>query len=68
MEKASGREEVEVLGPTYEDGKPTGEETGRWSQKLTSRSEIIQYLQTGQRYFYTPFDKGFGSEKRDTPA
>ena len=27
--KAPGREEVEVLGATFEEGKPEGEESGR---------------------------------------
>jgi hypothetical protein len=66
--KAPGREEVEVLGATYEEGKPGGEDMGRWSQKLTSRTETLKYLQTGQRYFYSPSGEGFGSEKRKKPA
>ena len=64
--KAPGRDEVEVLGATYESGKPGGEEQGKWSQKLASRAETLKYLQTGQRYFYS--DDWFGSEKRKTPA
>ena len=66
--KAPGREEVEVLGPTFEEGKPSGENMGKWSQKLVSRAETLKYLQTGQRYFYRPSNEGFGSEKRKTPA
>jgi hypothetical protein len=64
--KAPGRDEVEVLGPTFEDGKPSGETMGKWSQKLLSRAETLKYLQTGQRYFYST--DWFGSEKRKTPA
>lgn len=64
--KAPGRDAVEVLGATYEKGKPTGENMGRWDQKLGSRSDILKYLQTGQRYFYS--QDWFGSEKRKTPA
>ena len=64
--KAPGREEVEVLGATFEEGKPSGETMGKWSQKLTSRAETLKYLQTGQRYFYS--QDWFGSEKRKTPA
>ncbi len=64
--KGPGREEVEVLGPTYEKGKPSGEEMGRWGQKLASRNEVLKYLQTGQRSFYS--QDWFGSEKRKTPA
>jgi hypothetical protein len=64
--KAPGREEVEVLGATFEEGKPSGENMGRWSQKLGSRNETLKYLQTGQRYFYS--QDWFGSEKRKKPA
>jgi hypothetical protein len=64
--KAPGRDEVEVLGPTFEAGKPSGEKMGKWGQKLASRSETLKYLQTGQRYFYS--DDWYGSEKRKKPA
>ena len=33
---APGREEVEVLGPTFEEGKPEGEGLGKWRQKLVA--------------------------------
>ncbi len=64
--KAPGREEVEVLGATFDEGKPSGENMGRWNQKLASRAETLKYLQTGQRYFYS--QDWFGSEKRKKPA
>lgn len=64
--KAPGRGEVEVLGETYETGKPEGEDLGRWRQKLESRDEKLKYLQNGERYWYS--DDWFGSEKRKTPA
>jgi hypothetical protein len=64
--KAPGREEVEILGSTFEEGKPAGENMGKWSQKLTSRTDTIKYLQTGQRYFFSI--DSFGSEKRKNPA
>jgi hypothetical protein len=64
--KAPGREEVEILGSTFEEGKPTGENMGKWSQKLTSRTDTLKYLQTGQRYFFSK--DSFGSEKRKNPA
>ena len=64
--KAPGRDEVEVLGATFEEGKPSGENMGKWGQKLSSRNEMLKYLQTGQRYFYS--QDWFGSEKRKTPA
>ncbi len=63
---APDREKVEVLGETYEKGKPTGEEMGRWRQKLESREEKLKYLQSAERYWYGK--DWFGSEKRRTPA
>ena len=63
---AHGRQEVEVLGSTYEEGKPGGEEMGKWRQKLASRNEKLKYLETGERYFYSR--DWFGSEKRKKPA
>jgi hypothetical protein len=35
---------VEVLGETYEPGKPDGADQGRWEQKLRSREEKLRYL------------------------
>jgi len=63
---APGRDKVEVLGATFEEGKPEGEELGKWRQKLGSREEKLKYLQTGERYWYGK--EWFGSEKRKTPA
>ncbi len=66
-EKKTGSSgEVEVLGETYEPGKPEGEDMGRWRQKLASREEKLKYLQTGERYWYGK--DWFGSEKRKNPA
>jgi len=64
--KAPGRAEVEVLGATYEKGKPEGEDAGKWRQKLGSREERIKYLKNGERYWYS--SDWFGSERRKTPA
>ncbi len=63
---APGREAVEVLGATFEAGKPEGEDMGQWRQKLGSREDKIKYLETGERYWYGK--EWFGSEKRKTPA
>ncbi len=63
---APGREEVEVLGATFEEGKPDGEELGKWRQKLVSRQEKLKYLQSGERYGYGK--DWYGSEKRKNPA
>ena len=64
--KAPGRDEVEVLGATYEAGKPEGEDMGRWRQKLEERQDKLKYLQSGERYWFS--DEWFGSEKRKNPA
>ncbi len=63
---APGRDKVKVLGATFEKGKPGGEVTGRWRQKLRNREEKLKYLETGERYWYGK--EWFGSEKRKTPA
>jgi len=63
---APGRDKVEVLGATFEEGKPQGEDLGKWRQKLSNREEKLKYLQTGERYWYS--EDWFGSEKRKTPA
>jgi len=63
---APGREEVEVLGATFEEGKPEGAELGKWRQKLRNRQEKLKYLQTGERYWYGK--DWYGSEKRKNPA
>ncbi|MBN1369045.1 MAG: hypothetical protein JW954_02265 [Dehalococcoidaceae bacterium] len=64
--EAPGRKQVNILGATFEDGKPSGEECGRWRQKLNSRSEQLKYLETAERYWYGK--EWFGSEKRKNPA
>ncbi len=64
--KAPGREEVEVLGATFEEGKPEGEDLGKWRQKLENREERLKYLQSGERYWYGK--DWYGSEKRKNPA
>ena len=57
---------MELLGETYEEGKPEGEEMGRWRQKLENRADKLKYLSTAERYWYG--EDWFGSEKRKTPA
>jgi hypothetical protein len=66
--KAPNREEVEILGATFEAGAPVGEDMGKWNHKFSSRAENLRYLQTAQRYFYSPANEGFGSERRKNPA
>jgi hypothetical protein len=55
---------VKVLGDTSEEGKP--ESPYQWRRKLKSREEMLQYLKTGERYWFS--DEWYGSEKRKTPA
>jgi len=64
--KAPGWGKVEVLGATFEEGKPEGEELGRWRHKLGTREQKLKYLETGERYWYGK--EWYGSEKRKTPA
>jgi len=64
--KAPGRNEVEVLGATFEEGKPEGEGRGKWRQKLGNREERLRYLQNGERYWFGK--EWYGSEKRKKPA
>ena len=63
---APGREKVEVLGATFEEGKPEGEDAGKWRQKLGTRQEKLKYLQTGERYWYEK--EWLWVEKRKTSA
>ena len=63
---APGRDKVQVLGATFEKGKPEGKEMGRWRQKLESREEKLKYLEAGERYWYGK--DWFGSERRKNPA
>lgn len=64
--EAPGRGQVEILAETYDDGLPVGEDAGKWRQKLESREEKLNYLRSGERYWYS--DDWFGSEKRKNPA
>ena len=68
MAKAPNRDSVEILGATFEAGTPSGEIPGKWNFKFSSRADNLKYLQTGQRYFYSPSNEWFGSEKRKNPA
>ena len=63
---APGWGEVEVLGATFEEGRPEGEDAGRWRRKLESRQDKLKYLENGERYWYGK--EWFGSEKRKNPA
>ena len=54
----------EVLGETYEPGKPT--EPYNWRKKMNTREQMLRYLQTAERYWFSK--DWYGSEKRRTPA
>jgi hypothetical protein len=56
--------EVEILGETYEEGKPESPIT--WRRKLRNRDEMLKYLRSGERYWFS--EEGYGSEKRKTKA
>ena len=55
---------VKVLGATFDQGKP--ETAINWRQKLRNRDEMLAYLKTGERYWFS--EEWFGSEKRKTKA
>jgi len=63
---APGRDKVEVLGATYDKGKPEDKDMGKWRQKLRNRAEQLRYLESGERYWYS--QEWYGSEKRKNPA
>jgi hypothetical protein len=62
--KSHTGEDVEVIGPNYEAGRPEGK--GEWRDRMANRGEMLKYLETGERYWYAK--EGYGSEKRKTPA
>jgi len=65
MKKRFDGRTVEVLGPTYEPGKPSPEGEGDWKRRLSPEA-IIEYLKAAERYWYSK--EWYGSEKRKNPA
>ena len=63
---APGRKEVEILGETFEEGRPADTELGKWRQKVETRADMLKYLETGERYWYS--EEWYGSERRKNPA
>jgi hypothetical protein len=68
-EKLAGKElfngrEAEIPGET--DRPRIRAEKGQWRNKLTSRKEMLKYLQSGERYWYS--DDWYGSERRKSKA
>jgi len=64
--KSQNGEEVEILGETYEEGKPEPGDKITWRDKLGDRAQRLAYIKTAERYWYG--GEGFGSEKRKNPA
>lgn len=62
--KKTAKKKEEILGATYEEGLPKN--TLNWRSNLGDRKQMLAYLETGERYFYSK--EGFGSEKRKKPA
>ncbi|NIO06224.1 MAG: hypothetical protein GTN74_16950 [Proteobacteria bacterium] len=62
--KSFDGKKVKVVGATFDKGKP--DSPYYWRKKLRSRDEILEYLRTGERYWFN--EEWYGSEKRKTPA
>ena len=58
--------EVEILGETYEEGQPEVGNPVQWRAKMRTRQEMLKYLETGERYWFSK--DWYGSEKRKTEA
>lgn len=57
-------QQKEVLGATYDPGKPEG--PCSWRDKITTREDMMKYLKSAERYWYS--DDWYGSERRRDPA
>lgn len=55
---------VKVIGPEYEPGIP--DQPHQWRKKIPTRQEMLKYLQSGERYWFSK--DWYGSERRKTPA
>ncbi len=62
--KDAGGITPDILGPTYQAGKPDAPDD--WRGKLRNRQEMLGYLKTACRYWYS--DDWYGSERRKTKA
>lgn len=59
--------QVEILGATYEAGPTHDGEKYDWISRVGSeRQDLLKFLKTGLRYWYS--GEWFGSEKRKNPA
>ena len=57
-------EKVKVVGPEYEEGTPGS--LIIWRGKIQGRQEMLKYLQSGERYWFSK--DWYGSEKRKDPG
>ncbi len=66
MTKVTGKDGkvVEILDAQVAPGKP--EAPDNWRAKLGDRKNMMRYLQSGERYWYSK--DWYGSEKRKNPA
>ena len=65
-EDFAGRK-VKVLGETYEPGTPSPAGAGDgegWRFRFASREEMLRYLKSAERYWYS--SDWYGSEKSKT--
>ncbi len=56
---------VKVLDTTYEPGNPKtlgAGETPGWRKNFQTREQMLKYLKTGERYWYSK--EWYGSEKK----
>ncbi len=61
--------EVELIGPSYEEGDLDSGASYNWKRNAgADREKYIKYLTESERYWYLEDDKWFGSEKRKNPA
>ena len=62
--KSFSGEKVQVVGPEYEEGVP--DKPHCWRGKIQCREEMLKYLRSGERYWFSK--EWYGSEKRKNPA
>jgi hypothetical protein len=62
--KSFSGEAVKVVGAEYEPGMP--EQPHCWRGKIPGREEMLKYLRSGERYWFSK--EWYGSEKRKNPA
>ena len=61
-----GRKMKEENKQKKQKGDSNGPVVYHWREKINNREEMLKYLKTADRYWYS--DDWFGSEKRKNPA